>query len=95
MHIKILILAVAATLSGSTAALSQTNSLEPSMTANPNGSVGQPQGKTGPINTMTTGGAPASSPQGESPPGMQAAPKGSDKAVRTDPSGIPDGTPKE
>ena len=35
-----------------------------------------PQGATGPINT-TTGGAPASSPQGETPPGMQAAPKGS------------------
>jgi hypothetical protein len=34
----------------------------------------QPQGWTGPINT-TTGGAPASSPQGQSPPGMQAAPE--------------------
>jgi hypothetical protein len=26
---------------------------------------------------------------------MQAAPKGSDKKVRTDGSGIPEGTPKE
>lgn len=40
----------------------------------------QPQGWTGPINT-TTGGTPASSPQGESPPGMQAAPEGSSKTV--------------
>jgi len=40
----------------------------------------QPQGKTGPINT-TTGGAPASSPQGETPAGMQAAPEGSSKTV--------------
>jgi hypothetical protein len=40
----------------------------------------QPQGWTGPIET-TTGGAPAESPQGQSPPGMQAAPQGSDKTV--------------
>jgi hypothetical protein len=40
----------------------------------------QPQGWTGPINT-TTGGAPASSPQGQTPPGMQAAPEGSSKTV--------------
>jgi hypothetical protein len=40
----------------------------------------QPQGWTGPINT-TTGGAPADSPQGQSPPGMQAAPEGSSKTV--------------
>jgi len=35
-----------------------------------------PQGPTGPINT-TTGGAPAASPQGDTPAGMQAAPQGS------------------
>jgi hypothetical protein len=34
----------------------------------------QPQGQTGPTNT-TSGGAPASSPQGDSPPGMQPDPK--------------------
>ncbi len=33
----------------------------------------QPQGQTGPTNT-TSGGAPASSPQGDSPPGMQPNP---------------------
>jgi hypothetical protein len=44
-----------------------------------------PQGPSGPLNT-TTGGAPASSPQGQSPPGMQAAPEGSDKRI-VDPAG--------
>ncbi|CAN5433243.1 hypothetical protein BH11PSE4_BH11PSE4_22240 [soil metagenome] len=40
----------------------------------------QPQGWTGPINTET-GGAPANSPQGQSPPGMQAAPGGASKTI--------------
>ena len=40
----------------------------------------QPQGPTGPINTAT-GGAPAESPQGETPPGMQSAPEGSSKTT--------------
>jgi hypothetical protein len=40
----------------------------------------QPEGWTGPINTKSRG-APASSPQGETPPGMQAAPEGSSKTV--------------
>jgi hypothetical protein len=40
----------------------------------------QPQGWTGPI-TTGSGGAPAESPQGQSPPGMQAAPEGSSKKV--------------
>lgn len=40
----------------------------------------QPQGWTGPINTGS-GGAPAESPQGQSPPGMQAAPEGSSKKI--------------
>jgi hypothetical protein len=40
----------------------------------------QPQGWTGPVDTGT-GGAPASSPQGQSPPGMQAAPEGSSKTT--------------
>lgn len=41
----------------------------------------QPQGWTGPINTKSEGGAPAASPQGQTPPGMQAAPEGSSKTV--------------
>ena len=40
----------------------------------------QPQGWTGPIDT-SAGGAPPESPQGQSPPGMQAAPEGSSKTV--------------
>jgi hypothetical protein len=40
----------------------------------------QPQGWTGPLETGT-GGAPAASPQGQSPPGMQAAPEGSSKST--------------
>ena len=40
----------------------------------------QPQGPTGPLDT-TQGGAPAASPQGQSPPGMQAAPEGSSKRI--------------
>jgi len=40
----------------------------------------QPQGPTGPINT-TSGGAPAASPQGQTPPGMQSAPEGSSKTI--------------
>jgi hypothetical protein len=44
----------------------------------------QPQGKTGPLET-TTGGAPAESPQGQTPPGMQPAPEGSSKTI-IDPS---------
>lgn len=56
-------------------------------------SIVQPQGESGPINTKS-GGAPASSPQGETPPGMQSAPKGSGATIRTDRSGIPEGTPK-
>ena len=41
----------------------------------------QPQGWTGPITTGTGGGAPAESPQGQTPPGMQAAPEGSSKTI--------------
>ena len=40
----------------------------------------QPQGWTGPLDTKS-GGAPPESPQGQSPPGMQAAPDGSTKTV--------------
>lgn len=40
----------------------------------------QPQGPTGPLNTKS-GGAPAASPQGETPPGMQSAPEGSSKTI--------------
>ena len=42
--------------------------------------VTQPQGQTGPLSTGS-GGAPAASPQGETPPAMQAAPEGSSKSI--------------
>ena len=42
----------------------------------------QPQGHTGPLET-TGRSAPAESPQGQTPPGMHAAPDGSDKTVVT------------
>ena len=40
----------------------------------------------GPINTQSKGGAPASSPQGETPPGMQSNPQGSGKAAPPGPA---------
>jgi hypothetical protein len=40
----------------------------------------QPQGRTGPLETGS-GGAPAESPQGDTPPAMQAAPEGSSKTT--------------
>lgn len=40
----------------------------------------QPQGRTGPLETGS-GGAPAESPQGQSPLGMQPAPEGSSKTT--------------
>ena len=40
----------------------------------------QPQGRTGPLETEGPA-APADNPQGETPPGMQAAPDGASKTV--------------
>ena len=48
----------------------------------------QPQGWTGPL-TTGTGGAPASSPQGGTPPDMQPAPGGASKSI-VDPSSATD-----
>jgi hypothetical protein len=57
----------------------------------------QPQGDTGPTNT-TSGGAPAGSPQGQTPPGMQSAPDGSSKTIVdpkvTDSNPVPPATDK-
>jgi hypothetical protein len=77
-----------ASLAGLTAAQAQTDNKTPSASEQSTGRTvapetngqRQPQGNTGPINT-TSGGAPAASPQGETPPGMQAAPDGSSKTV--------------
>jgi hypothetical protein len=62
--------------------LAQPAQTNPSATQTPPEAKGQaqPQGWTGPINTGS-GGAPPESPQGQSPPGMQAAPEGSSKTT--------------
>ena len=52
---------------------------EPTVSPETKGEL-QPQGRTGPLETQT-GGAPAESPVGKSPPGMQAAPEGSSKST--------------
>lgn len=42
----------------------------------------QPQGRTGPVDARNARkGAPAESPQGETPPGTEAAPEGSSKTT--------------
>jgi hypothetical protein len=80
-------------LCASTTVFAQSKPADQQLNDNPSGSVMQPQGKTGPINTKS-GGAPASSPQGETPPGMQSAPQGSDKTIKTDKKGNVEGAPK-
>lgn len=93
MSRHIFALAVAFILSVSTAVFAQSRSGDRQSNDNSSGSVSQPQGKTGPIVTKP-GGAPAASPQGETPAGMQAAPKGSSETIKTDKDGIVEGTPK-
>jgi hypothetical protein len=91
MFLKITSLTAIFILCASTIVFAQSKPAESS--DNPSGNVTQPQGNTGPINTKS-GGAPASSPQGETPPGMQSAPQGSDKTIKTDKKGNVEGTPK-
>ena len=46
----------------------------------------QPQGRTGPVDARNgQKGAPAESPQGETPPGMQSAPEGSSTTTKEPP----------
>jgi hypothetical protein len=52
-------------------------------TGHPSESVVQPQGTTGPITTKS-GGASASSPQGDTPAGMQPAPTNSTSKDQSD-----------
>jgi hypothetical protein len=84
-----LMLAALCVATSASVASAQTQSEQPAdaqhstgRTVLPNDNNGQlqPQGWTGPINTGS-GGTPAASPQGQSPPGMQAAPDGSSKSV--------------
>jgi hypothetical protein len=91
MSHKIIGLTAIFILCASTTVFAQSKPAESS--DDPNGNSTQPQGNTGPINTKS-GGAPASSPQGETPPGMQSAPQGSDKTIKTDKKGNVEGAPK-
>jgi hypothetical protein len=90
----ITLVATAFLLSGSPAAFSQPDSKNRSTGSDAAESVTQPQGQTGPLNTESTGAAPASSPEGETPPGMQATPKGSDQPARSEPPEKSKETPK-
>jgi hypothetical protein len=83
MSDKFVALTAAFVFCASTAVFAQSRSVDQQTNSNPSGSVMQPQGKTGPIVTER-GGAPASSPQGDTPAGMQAAPKGSGKKIKSD-----------
>jgi hypothetical protein len=83
MSDKFVALTAAVVLCASTAVFAQSRSENQPTDGNPSGSVMQPQGKTGPIVTKR-GGAPASSPQGETPAGMQADPKGSGKNITSE-----------
>ena len=88
MHVLILMI-LAATTAGAAAQTSGSQD-EPAVSSETSSSTDlrahqqhieqQPQGSTGPLDT-TSGGAPAESPQGQSPPGMQAAPEGSSKTI--------------
>jgi hypothetical protein len=85
MSDKFVALTAAFVVCASTAVFAQSRSVDQQTNGNPSGSVMQPQGKTGSIITKQ-GGAPASSPQGETPAGMQAAPKGSGKKITSEKS---------
>jgi hypothetical protein len=62
-------------------AQAQNSGSGPTQSPTANGAT-QPQGSTGPV-TTGSGGAPAASPQGETPPNMQAAPEGSSKSIKS------------
>jgi hypothetical protein len=69
------LIAIAIMLLALSPSFAQTNNRSDGRTTQGAGSQQlQPQGPTGPLET-TTGGAPASSPQGETPAGMQPMPQ--------------------
>jgi len=91
---KIVILTAAVMFSAATIAFAQSTLPDRQTDENSSRDVTQPQGKTGPTETKS-GGAPISSPQGETPASMRAAPKGSSRVIRTDANGTVEGAPKE
>jgi hypothetical protein len=94
MYSKNIALTAAFILSASTAAFAQSRPADHQTNGNSSSSVTQPQGKTGPINTEA-GGAPASSPQGDTPAGMQPVPKGSIKKIENDNNRVPKDSSKK
>ena len=76
MSKRVLALIIPLLLFAATAVHAQSKPIDQQTDGNRSGSTVQPQGRTGPINTKS-GGAPASSPQGDTPAGMQPAQKGS------------------
>jgi hypothetical protein len=88
MSKNVLAFSVALILSAPIAVCAQSTRVDQQPNVRTGESVMQPQGKTGPIITKS-GGAPASSPQGDTPAGMQPDPKTS-----TDQSGTVKANPK-
>ena len=86
MHHVLVITAFTAGLTGIASAQTISESKQPHKSEYNTGRTGtpetkgqlQPQGWAGPKDTKS-GGAPAESPQGQSPPGLQPAPAGSSK----------------
>ena len=81
-------LAVVCLLAGTAVAAAQSQSQDPTASRDGMGRPLQPDAKgksdtTAPATTPSGGGAPASSPQGETPPGNMAAPDGSSKPVKS------------
>ena len=78
---RIMLAVVLASFAASATAQTQPGGQPKQSTGSPDSKgQAQPQGPTGPINTGG-GGAPAESPQGETPGNMQAAPQGSSKTT--------------
>lgn len=78
-HIVLVAICLVSSASLVRAQTADSNSTGTTISPGTNG-VKQPQGSTGPLSTGS-GGAPAASPQGETPPAMQAAPEGSSKSI--------------
>jgi hypothetical protein len=74
MSKAVLAFAISWVLGAGGAVYAQSKPADP-QTTHPSEGVEQPQGKTGPITTKS-GGAPPSSPQGDTPAGMQPVQKG-------------------
>jgi hypothetical protein len=91
MSKAVIVLAIAWVLGAASTVYAQSKPADQQTTGHPSEGVVQPQGTTGPLTTKS-GGTPASSPQGDTPSGMQPAPTGS---TSKDQSDTLKGTPKK